>query len=195
MPLRATTTAAVFVIAAQIWSASPTLANPVTYDLTGTLSDGGTVAGTFTVDAGSLTAYDFTLPTTLPDPVSHEIVLTNSFPATSFISLAALPQIQIGNYYYDSGTYFYTVLNLQLNSLPVDSVPTSLGFSSLLQAPLFGSNWDYIGFFQSGTITLADTVAAVPEPSTWAMLLLGFAGVGVMSYRRNSKPKAALMAS
>src|SRR5450755_1111384 len=29
---------------------------------------------------------------------------------------------------------------------------------------------------------------AVPEPSTWAMLLLGFAGVGFMAYRRKSKP-------
>jgi hypothetical protein len=33
----------------------------------------------------------------------------------------------------------------------------------------------------------------VPEPSTWAMLLLGFAGVGFMAYRRKSKP--ALMAA
>jgi hypothetical protein len=30
--------------------------------------------------------------------------------------------------------------------------------------------------------------AAVPEPSTWAMLLLGFAGVGFMAYRRKLKP-------
>jgi hypothetical protein len=29
---------------------------------------------------------------------------------------------------------------------------------------------------------------AVPEPSTWAMMLLGFAGVGFMAYRRKSKP-------
>jgi PEP-CTERM motif len=29
---------------------------------------------------------------------------------------------------------------------------------------------------------------AVPEPSTWAMLLLGFAGIGFMAYRRKSKP-------
>jgi len=27
-------------------------------------------------------------------------------------------------------------------------------------------------------------VAAVPEPSTWAMMLLGFAGIGFMTYRR-----------
>jgi hypothetical protein len=31
-------------------------------------------------------------------------------------------------------------------------------------------------------------LAAVPEPSTWAMLLLGFAGLGFMAYRRKSKP-------
>lgn len=35
--------------------------------------------------------------------------------------------------------------------------------------------------------------AAVPEPTTWAMMLLGFAGVGFMAYRRKSKP--ALMAA
>jgi hypothetical protein len=34
--------------------------------------------------------------------------------------------------------------------------------------------------------------AAVPEPSTWAMMILGFACVGFMAYRRKSKP--ALMA-
>jgi hypothetical protein len=36
-------------------------------------------------------------------------------------------------------------------------------------------------------------VSAVPEPSTWAMMILGFAGIGFMAYRRKSKP--ALMAA
>ena len=35
--------------------------------------------------------------------------------------------------------------------------------------------------------------AAVPEPSTWAMMILGFCGIGFMAYRRKSKP--ALMAA
>jgi hypothetical protein len=38
-----------------------------------------------------------------------------------------------------------------------------------------------------------EAVSAVPEPSTWAMLLLGFGGVGFMAYRCKSKP--ALMAA
>ena len=37
------------------------------------------------------------------------------------------------------------------------------------------------------------SVDAVPEPSTWAMLLLGFAGVGFVAYRR--KDKMALAAT
>jgi len=35
--------------------------------------------------------------------------------------------------------------------------------------------------------------SGVPEPATWAMMILGFAGVGFMAYRRKSKQ--ALMAA
>jgi len=31
-----------------------------------------------------------------------------------------------------------------------------------------------------------ESITAVPEPSTWAMMILGFAGVGFMAYRRRS---------
>jgi hypothetical protein len=51
-------------------------------------------------------------------------------------------------------------------------------------------------FSFTGSITENDNfpaAGAVPEPSTWAMLLLGFAGIGFMAYRRKSKP--ALMAA
>lgn len=36
-------------------------------------------------------------------------------------------------------------------------------------------------------------VAAVPEPSTWAMMILGFAGVGFMAYRRRNQATAFRM--
>jgi hypothetical protein len=39
-----------------------------------------------------------------------------------------------------------------------------------------------------GTFTAVINVGVVPEPSTWAMLILGFAGVGFMAYRRKSGP-------
>ena len=37
------------------------------------------------------------------------------------------------------------------------------------------------------TVVVTQLASAVPEPSTWAMMILGFAGVGFMAYRRKSK--------
>jgi hypothetical protein len=36
-------------------------------------------------------------------------------------------------------------------------------------------------------------VSAVPEPSTWAMMILGFMGVGFMAYRRRGQPSFRLV--
>ena len=44
-------------------------------------------------------------------------------------------------------------------------------------------------FGAEGNVSIDDlsvTIAAVPEPSTWAMMILGFAGVGFMAYRRRN---------
>jgi PEP-CTERM motif len=49
-------------------------------------------------------------------------------------------------------------------------------------------------FFYTGSQEIASIApTAVPEPSTWAMLLLGFAGFGFVGYRK-AKGKAALAA-
>ena len=45
------------------------------------------------------------------------------------------------------------------------------------------------GFVDSITIT-TDLTAAVPEPSTWAMMILGFLGIGTMAYRRRNQVQA-----
>ena len=45
------------------------------------------------------------------------------------------------------------------------------------------------------TILIADPIAAsVPEPSTWAMMLIGFAGIGFMGYRRKQNGPALRVA-
>ena len=36
----------------------------------------------------------------------------------------------------------------------------------------------------SGGLDTVNVAAAVPEPSTWAMMLLGFVGLGFVGYRR-----------
>jgi hypothetical protein len=48
----------------------------------------------------------------------------------------------------------------------------------------------------SNTIFVGETlITAVPEPSTWAMMILGFAGVGFMAYRRSRKDQGLALAT
>ena len=42
----------------------------------------------------------------------------------------------------------------------------------------------------NGLVTGFST-GAVPEPSTWAMMLAGFAGLGFLGYRRTVKARVA----
>jgi hypothetical protein len=44
------------------------------------------------------------------------------------------------------------------------------------------------GFYQDNSGSFEVTVTAVPEASSWAMIILGFFGVGLLAYRRKVKP-------
>ena len=61
---------------------------------------------------------------------------------------------------------------------PADPVFTLGSFN--LANPFFGQN----------DVLTISAVAAVPEPSTWAMMILGFAGVGFMAYCRKGKRRS-----
>jgi hypothetical protein len=83
------------------------------------------------------------------------------------------------------------------------------GHSAFFTLATTGGSIQTVGFAATGTmvsITELTNVFAidnvtfnqpptdsVPEPSTWAMVLLGFAGVGFIAYRR--KPNSVLMAA
>jgi hypothetical protein len=56
-----------------------------------------------------------------------------------------------------------------------------------------GVNGCCIGFSTSYTVG-SPMIAAVPEPSTWAMMILGFAGIGFLAYRRRQSGPALRLA-
>ena len=91
----------------------------------------------------------------------------------------------------------------QVNSLSNSSIPLSLTspFTYTVQAgdtssgSILYRTIDFTsGFFELVSADLSPTALtvtvaeSVPEPSTWAMMLLGFGGIGFMAYRRKSKP-------
>ena len=82
--------------------------------------------------------------------------------------------------------------------------PLAFGFTNITDAcgAVSGANcntyefWDGIHPTAAAHVGIADAfVATVPEPSTWAMMILGFAGVGYMAYRRSRKNTMALTAA
>jgi len=70
-----------------------------------------------------------------------------------------------------------------------------LGNNTLLGG-LSGPSWECVGFgrpdsgpiryVSDAEVNVVGTMSAVPEPSTWAMMILGFAGIGFMAFRRRT---------
>ena len=102
-------------------------------------------------------------------------------------------------------THTSSILDLYGVAFQIDTLP-ALGFTGPVYGDISstGSPGVYNLFIDWGTanINASDIavgqgavaeVAGVPEPSTWAMLLLGFAGIGFMAWRR--KPRPALLAA
>jgi hypothetical protein len=67
-----------------------------------------------------------------------------------------------------NGLQEYTALAINGTNLTSLTLHSTLGFEQIKQFEISG-------------------VAAVPEPSTWAMMMLGFFGVGFVAYRRKNQ--------
>jgi PEP-CTERM motif-containing protein len=101
---------------------------------------------------------------------------------TEYLNFSSFPQgdqLEIQNY-----TSLGVFINQPPNYTAATDIPYSAG-SYNVHATLFGPEDPPISFELTNT---PGFTAAVPEPSTWAMLLLGFAGIGFMAHRRKSKP-------
>jgi hypothetical protein len=152
----------------------------ITYDIgtttatygTGTLTD--TLTGTFTVDftTNTLTAFNVSI--------------------TGDVLVAGTQNPQV---FSSPNSFFSTsVTGLDITSIPANEL-LRLSFQDALgNVPDTISHVDFrngsigdgnvFSFSATGTAT---PLSAVPEPSTWAMMILGFAGIGILAYRRKNK--------
>jgi hypothetical protein len=148
--------------------------------LDGLVVDGTTYDVAFIGGIG--TSYNTTYPSTPPTFLGNTSGAFDAATAiaASFNALAvSTPQTEI---YYVPAT---TVTSNFTTGTEVEFISTWITQSA-------GSfdNQTNVTNFNFAVFTAA---SAVPEPSTWAMMILGFCGLGFMAYRHHSKP--ALMAA
>jgi PEP-CTERM motif len=171
-------------------------ASPVTWRIDFTSGRGG--SGFFEIDATN-----FVIPATSSQPTTFSVVaadiiiadpgwlykplhytldnLVRTSCTPGECSLTFRTQVVVPNF----GTY-HPQLQLNFDKLWIDWVSADQQKIHMSFTQEAGTNnWFLVGPAQR------TVESAVPEPSTWALMLLGFAGVGFLAYRRKSKPALA----
>jgi hypothetical protein len=141
-----------------------------------TFDDGGVATGTFSTDSttGYITSFDIT--TTMGSALNGYVYDA----ATSFYFGSEISDNSFLLYSGGGTGYIYSQFVDPLTSGGVD--------------PMFVSLEDSYGAWRTVTGGEAIGVAAVPEPSTWAMMLAGFAGLGYVGFRARRTAVAASQA-
>jgi hypothetical protein len=140
------------------------------FEASGVFTDGVTLGGTLTIDVttGVVTAANLLLGA----PISADLTVIGGTGqegglAQTFASSTIYPLTVLG---------FLTPSLVGYDGGPLASDAVNNGFVSAYVAAPGVDGVD----LASGTLT-------VPEPSTWAMMLLGFAGLGFAGYRQRDK--------
>jgi PEP-CTERM motif len=164
--------------------------------------------------------FDNSQLSTPPESIFGNSIYPN-FPSVGFVTLSSsLFNLNSGNFTasdttvsgstsqsasslepYKYGLYTSTSVRISAQGTYIpDSILEPFEVSST--DPIGFGNFDYDyngGAFGGGQVQLSlsaytlevTTMDAVPEPSSWAMLLIGFAGIGFSAYRRHQFPNPA----
>jgi hypothetical protein len=129
-----------------------------------------------------------------PFPLSIYATTNNFASNTAWNDKPALGQLLATFNPQTSGIYSFDVTNYVNSVYQAGTVSFAIAGTNEYFTSGTPNSWRY---FQGDSETLSFSTSlvtsGVPEPSTWAMMILGFTGVGFMAYRRKSKP--ALMAA
>jgi hypothetical protein len=139
-----------------------------TYDLNASFDAGGTLSGTLTVDATTQQLTQVSLNATGVPGTFSQI-------QNSGFTVGADTGFLVADLTSGTDLIFYVDTTATLFSGQASTISNGR-FTGLGSPPGDGD-------LTSGTFT----VAAVPELSTWAMMILGFLGLGLMAHRRYNK--------
>jgi hypothetical protein len=158
----------------------------------GTLGPGGTAEQTQMGDGISQT-FTATGLSSVNEAIFSGVTIierTTEFTKTNFDVL--INGSKVGNIGYESlGDVVNIVFSGTAIFLPVAADASGNFTISVVETtdvPTGHGSWD---FLPGGTVELFGVEAAVPEPSTWAMMILGFLGVGLAAFRRKASLRVA----
>ena len=151
------------------------------------------VASTETASANIVFDFSGTCTTGCTGTATGVLTLTNAYVYGTALTVSDLVSFQ-----YTSSDITFTILpgpnTFLAGGLNADGTQTAVfDLDSYTNPPLGETYFDTAGPFESQLPSgLHDSglngafTAAVPEPSTWAMMLLGFAGIGLLANRRST---------
>jgi hypothetical protein len=132
--------------------------------------------GTVTLDSGNGLTQSFSIAYgNAPETFS----LTTSPFTSPYNAGTYTPSFTYNGFYSENGYYSF------LTGFYLENGVIHYTYSNIYETALYNSTGS-----GSASLLVSDSVltTGVPEPTTWAMMILGFAGVGFMAYRRKSKP-------
>ena len=161
-------------------------ADVLTFDASGLFDGGYTLGGTVRIDntLGTVIASNLTISgaPALPSPDSFTTILAATPTQLGGGTFDFNVEDSSGNIF-SSGLTASTLVGFTGGVFCSNQTPNSCG--SAFED--FSNGFSFYSL-QSGTLSLAN---AVPEPSTWAMMILGFCGLGVMARRGKAATRFA----
>jgi hypothetical protein len=156
--------AATFIGAACVAIASPASAD-VTYTFTGNFQNGNFVPPN--------ASFSITVPNFITSDQTFTSAQSNLSCGDNFVQCTGVSFLTDVTPGQDVVTINFNTANSSESEF-YDFAPTAFTIVGV-------ASQDAGAFGNDGTLT-----TAVPEPSTWAMMILGFCGIGFMAYRRKS---------
>jgi len=158
-----------------------------------TTSAGGLFSTFFGAGAANISAFSSNVYTgaTVADQIANFLASSMSIAGngyTTYMKITGLVDFgggQLVTVTHDDGASFY--LTDPLTTEFTSAAETIAISNSFTVSGTHTIELDYVA--GNGTPSILQ-VAAVPEPATWAMIILGFAGVGFMAYRRKNSASA-----
>jgi hypothetical protein len=125
-------------------------------------------------------SFKYAISSVYDGPLANVLLITLPTPKTAFgLDFNTL---------FSTTTATFTLSNGFTTSIPTTATVGSSEFLGFVSTTPFDTISLSVPNGQAWIIADFTMASAVPELSTWAMMILGFAGVGFMAYRRKSKP-------